>query len=826
MRRCSLPSPDPQPLPTGTVTFLFTDIEGSTRLLDELGERYADVLAEHHRLMREAFRPRSGIEVDTAGDAFFVAFERASDAVAAAAAAQDALAPTGLRVRMGIHTGEPLVTVTGYVGMDVHRAARVMAAGHGGQVLISQTTRELLDSAVDLVDLGEHRLKDLSAPQRLYQLGHGEFPRLKTLHQTNLPIQPTPLLGRREELRKLGELLRDNRLVTLVGPGGSGKTRLAVQLGAELVDEFEDGVFWVPVQSVTDPTLVERGIAQAVGAQDGVARSIGNRRLLLVLDNLEQVLGCAPAIASLLGETPHAKVVATSREPLRVSGEQRFLVSPLPEVDAVALFVDRAQAVDSTFRPDVAVDEICRRLDGLPLAIELAAARVTLLPPGDLLARLDRALPLLTGGPRDAPERQQTLRGAIEWSYELLDREEQRVFRALAVFAASFDVAAALAVCDAGLDTLQSLVEKSLVRRWGSGRFGMLETIHEYAREQLDASGEEPALAERQARHFLEVAESAHLSADTLDLGQRHDVALEEQENLRRALEWTRSNDPERGLRLVIALENFWMTVGPGEGREHVEALLARAPVGLDRRLHGRAVRTLGGCLYISGDFEGGVRLYEEALADFEAVGDDAAAAHIRHRLGMEASRRGWTDEARRLGMESLETSRRLGITSGEAFGLSLAAEIAWSEGDREQALAYKTESARLAGEIGFVWWEAGALSDLADWSFDLRRLTDAEGHARSALRLATNIADRQLQVFLLALLAKIALERGDDLRAGLLWGAVEREEERGAIGQWELLRGDVAAPLLESEATEFKEGRARGRTRSLAEAVDDVLAD
>ena len=811
-------------LPTGTVTLLFTDIEGSTRLLDELGDRYADVLADHHRLMREAFGPRGGVEVDTAGDAFFVAFERASDAVSAAADAQDALAPTGLRVRMGIHTGEPLVTETGYVGMDVHRAARVMAAGHGGQVLISQTTRELLDSDVDLLDLGEHRLKDLSAPQRLYQLGGGEFPRLKTLHQTNLPIQPTPLLGRRDELRELGSLLRENRLVTLIGPGGSGKTRLALQLAAEFVEEFEDGIFWVPVQSVTDPALVERGIAQAVGAQDGLAPSIGNRRLLLVVDNLEQVLSCAPTLGALLVETPHAKVVATSREPLRVSGEQRFLVSPLPEVDAVALFVERAQAVDPSFRPDAAVDEICRRLDGLPLAIELAAARITLLPPVELLARLDRALPLLTGGPLDAPERQQTLRGAIEWSYELLDQEEQRVFRGLAVFAASFDLDAALAVCDADLDTLQSLVDKSLVRRWGSGRFGMLETIQEYAGEQLEASGEEPEVTARHARHFLGVAESAHLSADSLDLGQRHDIALEEQANLRRAIAWSRTNDPELGLRLVVALENLWMTVGGGEGREYVEALLAQAPADLDRRLRGQAVRTLGGCLYISGDFEGGARLYEDALADFEAVGDEAAAAHIVHRLGMEASRQGRSDEARRLAEQSLGTSRRLGSKSGEAFGLSLLAELAWSDGDREEALELKAESARLSAEIGFVWWEAGALADLADWSFELGRLDDAESYGRSSLGRAAGIRDRQNQVYLLALLAKNALERGDDSRAGVLWGAVEREEERGAIGQWEGMREEIATPFLAQRSSAFEDGRQLGRTLSLSEAVDHAV--
>ena len=409
-------------LPTGTVTFLFTDIEGSTRLLDELGEGYAEVLAEHHRVVRKAIEEHGGVEVDTQGDAFFVSFARASDAVAAASSAQEALADTGLRVRMGIHTGEPLLADTGYIGMDVHRAARVMSAGHGGQVVLSQTTRDLLDEAFELQDLGEHRLKDLSAPQRLFQLGSGEFPALKTLHQTNLPVQPTPLVGRDSELAEAGALLRGNRLVTLVGPGGSGKTRLALQLAAEAIEDFEGGVFWVPLQAVADPRLVESTIAQNVGARDGVAEFLRGRKALLLLDNLEQVLEAAPDLAELLRETSGVKLLATSREPLNLAGEQRFPVDPLPDDDAITLFLERARAVDPGFSASPAVGEICRRLDGLPLALELAAARVSVLSADALLARLDRSLPLLTGGARDVPERQQTLRATIEWSYKLLTR--------------------------------------------------------------------------------------------------------------------------------------------------------------------------------------------------------------------------------------------------------------------------------------------------------------------------------------------------------------------------------------------------------------------
>ena len=441
-------------LPTGTVTFLFTDIEGSTRLLGELGgDGYADALAEHRRVLRDAVAAHAGVEVDTQGDAFFIAFARASDAVSAAAAAQDALAAGPVKARMGIHTGEPVVTDEGYVGMDVHRAARVMAAGHGGQVLISSAARDLLDERFTLRDLGPHRLKDLSAPQHLFQLGEGEFPPLKTLHQTNLPVQPTPLIGRQVELEQASALLRENRLVTLVGPGGSGKTRLALQLAADAVEDFEDGVFWVPLQAVADPKLVETTIAQTVGASDGVAEFLRGRKTLLLLDNLEHLLDAAPALGELLRETSGVRLLATSREPLKLGGEQRFPVEPLPDTDAVTLFVERARAVDPDFAPSPAVLEICHRLDGLPLALELAAARVSVLSPEDLLSRLDRSLPLLTRGARDAPERQRTLRGTIEWSYELCSAEEQQLFGRLGIFPGSFALEAAEAVCDAALDT-------------------------------------------------------------------------------------------------------------------------------------------------------------------------------------------------------------------------------------------------------------------------------------------------------------------------------------------------------------------------------------
>ncbi|MBD0329303.1 MAG: adenylate/guanylate cyclase domain-containing protein, partial [Thermoleophilia bacterium] len=328
-------------LPSGTVTFLFTDVEGSTRLLREHGERYAELLAEHRRLLREAFGRHGGVEVDTQGDAFFYTFARASDALAAAAAGRAALEPTPVRVRIGLHTGEPTLTDEGYVGMDVHRAARIAAAGHGGQVLVSQATRDLVGAGA-LRDLGEHRLKDLAAPERIYQLGDGDFPPLKTLYRTNLPIVTTPLVGRERELEEAGALVREHRLLTLTGPGGSGKTRLALHLAANAAEEFPDGVFWVPLQAIRDPAIVERAIAAAVGADDGLARHVAGKRLLVLLDNFEQVVDASPSVAAIVENTPNAKVLVTSREPLHVASEHCYPVEPLRLEEAEMLFDLRA----------------------------------------------------------------------------------------------------------------------------------------------------------------------------------------------------------------------------------------------------------------------------------------------------------------------------------------------------------------------------------------------------------------------------------------------------------------------------------------------------
>src|SRR5262245_13674958 len=486
-------------LPTGTVTLLFTDIEASTRLVRERGSAWPALLEEHHRLLRAAFGRYRGAEVGVEGDGFFVAFDDPGCAVAGAVAAQHSLATLeGVRIRIGMHTGEPRLTELGYVGEDVHRAARIADAGHGGQVLLSEATRDLVPDAT-VRDLGEHRLKDLTQPQRLYQLEaegpEQSFPPRRTLENrpTNLPVQATPLIGRGRELAAVVALVKRPavRLVTLHGPGGCGKTRLALQAAAELVDDFPDGVYLVGLESVEDPGLVVPTIAQtlgvnetgAQGVDDALRRALGDRTVLLVLDNFEHLLPAAPRLSDLLATTD-LHLVVTSRAALRLSGEYEWPVPPLSHDDAVALFSSRAQVpvTDENVGP---IGEICRRLDGLPLAIELAAARSRKLAPDEILARLDERLSLLTAGPSELPSRQQTLRGAIDWSYDLLWPDERVLFARLAVFAGGCSIEAAEEVCEADLDALDSLLENNLLRRedrpYGDRRLRMLETIREYA---------------------------------------------------------------------------------------------------------------------------------------------------------------------------------------------------------------------------------------------------------------------------------------------------------------------------------------------------------
>ncbi len=547
-------------LPTGTVTFLFTDIEGSTRLLQQLGSGYTELLEQHREIVRAACTAHGGVEVGTEGDAFFVVFPSAPEAVRATVDAQRGLArhpwpgEGRIRVRMGLHTGEGTLHGENYAGIDVHRAARIAAAGHGGQVLLSASTGEVaggaLPDGVRLLDLGQHRLKDLERSEHLSQLViaglQADFPPIRSMdaRPNNLPVELTTFVGREAELVSAMELLRSNRLVTLTGPGGTGKTRLALHVASRVLHHFEAGVFLVPLASVGDPALVASTIAQALGVQemgerpmlDLLKQHLAPMELLLVLDNFEQIMPAASVVTELLLAAPRLKVLVTSQAVLHVAGEQEFPVAPLalpdprhlPELgalsqyDAVALFIQRARSVNPTFsvtnQNAPAVAEICARLDGLPLAIELAAARSKLLAPDALLKRLEHSLTILRGA-RELPARQQTLHGAIAWSYELLEPEEQTVFRRLGIFVRGWSLEAAEAVVDlSGLsvdvfDTLEALVDKSLVRlepqSVNETRFSMLQTIRDFALKQLEMAGEQEVVARAHSADFLALAEEA-----------------------------------------------------------------------------------------------------------------------------------------------------------------------------------------------------------------------------------------------------------------------------------------------------------------------------
>ncbi len=653
--------------PSGTVTLLFSDIEGSTRILRRTGEAYPALLERHRTLLREAFEHHGGYVVGSEGDQFFVAFASAGDAAAAAGDGQRALAayewPDGneVRVRMGLHTGEPRAVEDGYVGLDVHHAARVMAAGHGGQVLVSAATRALLGPTVELRDLGEHVLKDLAGQQQLYQLEleglPDEFPPLNTLDNrfTSLPSVPNAFVGRERELAEAAELLarKEVRLLTLIGTGGTGKTRLALQLAANMLDRFPGGAAFVLLTPIRDWELVVPAIAQALGLREQPGESaletlgeyLRDKRLLLVLDNFEQVLPAAPALSRLLAKAPGLKLLATSRSPLRLSGEHAYRVPQLALSDSVDLFVERAQAAAADFELTdenaEAVEAICRRLEGLPLAIELAAPRVRTLTPQALLRRLDQRLPLLTGGAQDADERQRTLRNTIAWSYDLLPERERALFRQLAVFVGGFRFEAAAAVGDPNGSTdvladLDSLVEKSLLLRLredsdGESRFWMLETLREYALERLGASGE---LEDARARHgawFANLAECLDAESGTGDHAAAVARLADDYPNLRVAIERAReSRDSELLLRLATALWSFWSTRGyVAEGQRALEDALE-----LSGRRPARTLLGLCSLRVFSGSSDGLLDDVDEVLRAAEELGDPLTLAQAWNLLG------------------------------------------------------------------------------------------------------------------------------------------------------------------------------------------------
>ena len=809
-------------LPTGTVTFLFTDIEGSTRLLRELGDGYAAVLAEHRRALRDAWRLHEGVEVDTQGDAFFVAFARASDAVAAAAEAQRALAGGPVRVRMGLHTGEPLRSDEGYVGFDVHRAARIAAAGHGGQVLLSQATADL--AGADVRNLGLHRLKDLSAPERLFQLGTDVFPPLKTLHETNLPVPATPFLGREREIDQLALLLRrpDVRLVTLTGPGGSGKTRLALQAAAAAADDYDRGVWWVPLASLADPALVESAACQALGSKDTLSATVGDKRLLLVLDNFEHLLDAAAGVAETIGSCPQLTVLVTSREPLHVDGEWEVGVDPLEEQEAVELFAQRAAAVRSDFAANGEVVEICRRLDCLPLAVELAAAGVKALSLPALLERLEQRLPLLAGGSRSAPERQRTLRATIAWSHDLLTPAEQDLFACLAVFAGGCTLEAAEQICAADLDGIASLVDKSLLRRSGE-RYWMLGTIREFAEERLEGLPDVSELRDRYAAWHVALGERARPELYARRGPEWLDRLDAEQANLRASLEHLLAGEDKDGaLQLSGAIWTYWAIRGHWtEGRRFLASALA-----LGGDVHAEhLVDAFWGAAVLAlwqGDVDEGEQWATRLLELSREAGLPRGEALGVHTLAMSAGERGDREQAHALYEESLVLARGLDDRWLLSAATNNLGNLYFTEGDYERAIALFEESLAIGEARGDLERRARELTSLGYATRALGDIVRAHELFRGGLAAAEEIGLVGPDLGAMSGIASFEAEAGDAITAARLWGWIEAQASRlGATGDDELeiesLRDALGPERLTSEL-------ATGAAMSREEAIDLAL--
>lgn len=844
--------------PTGTVTCLFTDIEGSTRLEIDLGTGpYRDIRERHRDLIRAVIAAHGGHEQATEGDSFFVIFRGAVEAVAGAADSQRAIAtepwPDGVavRVRMGLHTGDIEAAGGDVIGYAINRTARIAAVAHGGQVLLSDTTRGLVEGSlpdgVGLRDLGEHRLKDLAAPERLAQLVidglPGDFPPPRSLdaRPNNLPTQLTTFVGRDKELGEAVALLAGTRLLSLTGPGGTGKTRLSLQVAAAAADDFPDGIWFVPLEPVRDPALVIPTVARTLGVADSRSRPaidtladhVGEGRMLLVLDNFEQVVAAGSDVADLLRRCPNIRCLITTRIALRISGEQEYPVPGLPappdtsrlsEVDrlnlpraireydldtlnqfeAVRLLIARASAVKPGFAVTnanaPAVAGISARLHGMPLAIELAAARIKLLTPDQILARLEHHLALLTAGSRDLPERQQTLRGAIAWSYDLLDAGAKRLVDRLSVFRGGWELEMAEAVCgpsdELGIDVLEglgALVDQSLVRNdEGSGeglpRFTMLDTIREYAAEMLATRGESDAMAERHALAMLDLAERAAPHVTGVDQREWLDRLERDHDNLRAAIEWATSRpDPDLGARMGFALWRFWQQRGYlNEARMRFEAMAAQG-WDLEPVCAARFAEGLGGIAYWQADNPAATRWYHEALRIWRELGDkreianalyNDAYADILPLMGLTGQDLTEAEKAPKFeaGLAKLEEAlalyREVGDQAGEGNILWALGSYHYFTGGGASAEQWYRESLDLHRAAGHRTMEAWSLHMLALTQIGVGKFDDASDNARDGLRYFRDAGDVAGITLILDDFATIAVQAGDGPRAGRLYGA------------------------------------------------------
>jgi predicted ATPase/class 3 adenylate cyclase len=842
----SAPMPE---LLTGTVTFFFSDIEGSTRILRAQGEAWPWLLERHRALLRAAFAAHGGQEVGTEGDSFFAAFPTAPSATAAAVDVQRALAaepwPAGaeIRVRIGLHTGEASFSAKTYVGLHVHRASRIAGVGHGGQVLLSSATRVLIEGAlpdgVEVRDLGEHRLKDLEHPEHLWQLViegvPSDFPPISSLDATpnNLPTQLTTFLGREAEIAAVGALLAKHRLLTLTGPGGTGKTRLSLEVGARALRHYPDGVFFVELAAISDSELVPSTIAQALSLPDSGGRSpverlvdhIGAKRVLLVLDNFEQVTGAAASVNQLLAACPNLGVVVSSRSTLGVSGEQEYPVPPLElpdpanlpslarlsQFEAVALFIERARAVKPGFEVTnenaPAVAEICVRLDGLPLAIELAAARIRILTPQAMLGRLGDRLGLLSRGARDLPARQQTLRGAIAWSHDMLDEAERSLFAGLSVFVGGAGLDEIERVCGPEmsgevLDALSSLVEKSLLRQpedeGGEPRFVMLETIREFAIAQAVDRGRWEALRDRHLEVFASMAEGSGPLVMGSDKRRWLDRLEEDHDNLRAALSWAvERGQAEAALPMVASLWRFWQMRGHlVEGLERVEVALALPAAREHPQARADALSAAAGLAYWLADTERARALYQEEIAAREELGDRRGLAEAHYGISFTWSVMDLEDRATSSRAEehvglALAIFKELGDASGIGRCEWALANVFWGtlriDAAREHG-SHALEVFRSIDDRFMVGWSSYTLG-LAAITTDHIEGGVPEARAEAgrlladALRIFDDAEDLSGYALVLDTLAVLAVRDGDRERGARLAGAVGMLERASGTG-------------------------------------------
>jgi predicted ATPase/class 3 adenylate cyclase len=914
--------------PTGTVTFLFTDIEGSTKLWENNATAMQAALAHHDELLRWAIEERGGYIFKTVGDAFCCAFPTAPDALEAALEAQRSLLKerwaesTPLRVRIALHMGAAEERDGDYFGPPLNRVARLLSAAHGGQVLLSAATHEMvrdqLPAGMSLAEQGEHRLKDLFRPERIFQLVSpdlpSEFPPLRTLdaYRNNLPLQPTPLVGREKEVSEVCDLLRrdETRLLTLTGPGGTGKTRVALQAAADLLDDFPDGTFFVPLATLTEAELFSSAVAETLGVREtgeqpldeSLKEYLSERHLLLLLDNFEQVLGAAPTVTEMIAGASGFKVLATSRTPLRLYGEKEYAVPPLsvPDVkhlpdlkslsqyEAVRLFIERAKSAKADFEVTdasaPAVAEICVRLDGLPLAIELAAARVKMLPPQAMLQRLSSRLKLLTGGARDLPERQRTLRATIEWSHALLDEGEQLLFGRLAVFSGGRTLEAIEAVCDSegdlpvdAFDGISSLLDKSLIRQEegpnGEPRFVMLETVHEYAGEKLEQSAETQEIKRVHAEYFLTLAEKANpelKGPHQLEWLKRLET---EHDNMRAALSWALDRkEAEVALKLGGALWWFWSVRDYySEGRRWLEEALA-IEGRVSPEVRAMALAGVGSLALDQGDLDRAKEACEEGL---ELLGHEAKEAseaklNLLAWLGWVAWRREEHGQASELFEEGLDLSREIRDIWWIATSLSNLAVVSYSQGDYERATELYEESmdflreqgnkhslainlnnlamvvysqgdlrraAQLTEEAVALLRELGSRGDLALGLYNLgwiALLQDDLGKAADlyteSLSLSWEIGRNPLVQWSLEGLACLAGAQGKAERAARLWGAAQALHETKGIPRDTdfLAEADLRISAVRSAMGEgaWKEAWRKGRGMTLDDAVSYAMEE